>query len=94
VNGNLLRLGNLQDMGVQLVVQDAHDTIGELPESHRPEKLDHTTWKEQPQDVSPQDDMIEATVFELDILGELLHKGILHGQCPFYTGLFLAEHPI
>ena len=84
VNGNLLRLGDLQDMGVQLVGQDAHDAIGELPESHQSEKLDHAAWKEQPPDVPPQDDTIEATVFELDILGELLHKGILHGQSPFY----------
>jgi len=80
VNGNLLRLGHLQDMGVQLVGQDAHDAIGELPESHQPEKLDHAAWKEQPPDVPPQDDTIKATVFELDILGELLHKGILHGR--------------
>jgi len=70
-------------MGVQLVGQDAHDAIGELPESHRPEELDHAAWKEQPTDVPPQDDTIEATVFELDILGELLHKRILHGQRPF-----------
>jgi len=84
VNGNLLRLGNLLDMGVQLVGQDAHDAIGELPETHRPEELDHAAWKEQPPDVPSQDDTVKATVFELDILGELLHKGILHGQCPFY----------
>jgi len=51
VNGDLLRLGNLLDMGVQLVGQDAHDAIGELPESHRPEELDHAAWKEQPPDV-------------------------------------------
>jgi hypothetical protein len=70
-------------MGVQLVGQDAHDAIGELPESHQPEELDHAAWKEQPPDVPSQDDTIEATVFELDIRRELLHKGILHGQCPF-----------
>ena len=92
VNGNLLRLGDLHDMGVQLVGQDTHDAIGEFSETHRPEELDHAAWKEQPQDVSPQDDSIKATVFELDILGELLHKGIIHGQCPFYG--FFAEHPI
>ena len=84
VNGDLLRLGDLQDMGVQLVGQDAHDAIGELPESHQSEKLAHAAWKEQPPDVPPQDDTIETTVFELDIRRELLHKGILHGQCPFY----------
>ena len=59
--------GNLQDMGVQLVGQDAHDAVGKLSESHRPEELDHAAWKEQPQDVPPQDDTIKATVFELDI---------------------------
>lgn len=80
VNGNLLCLGHLQDMGVQLVGQDAHDAVGELPETHGPEKFDHAAWKEKPPDVSPQDDAIEATVFELDIRRELLHKGILHGR--------------
>jgi len=54
-------------MGVQLVGQDAHDAIFEFPESHRPFELDHAAWKEQPQDVPPQDDTIEAIVFELDI---------------------------
>jgi hypothetical protein len=93
MNGNVLRLGNLLDMGVQLVGQDAHDTVGKLSESHRPEELDHTAWKEQPPDVPPQDNTIEATVFELDILGELLHKGILHGRL-LPIGHFLAEHPI
>jgi len=93
MNGNPLRLGDLLDMGVQLVGQYAHDAIGELPESHQPEKLDHAAWKEKPPDVPPQDDTIEATVFELDILGELLHKGILHGWL-LPIGHFLAEHPI
>jgi len=93
VNGNLLRLGDLLDMGVQLIGQYAHDAIGELPESHQPEKLDHAAWKEQPPDVPPQDDTIEATVFELDIRRELLHKGILHGWL-LPIGHFLAEHPI
>ncbi|PJC73693.1 MAG: hypothetical protein CO012_08515 [Syntrophobacterales bacterium CG_4_8_14_3_um_filter_49_14] len=55
------------EMGVQLVGQDAHDAIFEFPESHRPFELDHAAWKEQPQDVPPQDDTIEAIVFELDI---------------------------
>jgi len=32
-------------------------------------------------------------VFELDILGELLHKGIVHGRL-LPIGHFLAKHPI
>jgi len=83
VNGDSLCLGHLLDMGVQLVGQYAHDAVGEFPETHRSEELDHACRKEQPQDVPPKDDTIKAVVFELDILGELLHKGILHGQDSF-----------
>jgi len=52
----------------QLVGQDAHDAVGEFPESHQPEKPDHPCRKEHIQDVASQDDTIKATVFELDIL--------------------------
>ena len=34
---------------------------------------------------------VEATVCELDILGELLHKGIFHGRL-LPIGHFLVEH--
>lgn len=93
VNGNISRLGHLQDMGVQLVGQDAHDAIGEFPETHQPEKLDHFCGKEEAQDVASEDDAIKAAVLELDIRSELLHKGICHGQYPF-SRTFFAEHPI
>jgi len=77
-------------MGVQLVGQKAHDAIGEFLEPHCPEELDHTCRKEQPPDVPSQDNAIEAVVFELDIRGKLLHKGIIHGRCPSY-GVFLCR---
>ena len=80
-------------MGVQLVGQKAHDAIGEFLEPHRPEELDHTCRKEQPPDVPSQDNAIEAIVFELDIRGELLHKGIIHGRL-LPMGFFFAEHSI
>jgi len=80
VNGNISRLDLLQDMGVQLVGQDAHDAVGEFLEPHRSEELDYACRKEQPPDVPSQNDAIEAVVFELDIRGELLHKGIIHGR--------------
>ena len=90
-----MRRGNLFDNHglMRLVGQDAHDAIGKFPETHRPEKFDHAAGKEQPPDVSPQDDTIEATVFELDIRRELLHKGIIYGRL-LPIGHFLAEHPI
>jgi hypothetical protein len=46
------------------------------------------------QNVSPQDNSIEANVFELDILGELLHERILRGRVSFLTVLFFVEKPV
>ena len=33
----------------------------------------------QPQDIAAKDDAVEAGVIELDILGELIHKRVVHG---------------
>ncbi len=50
--------------------------------------------KEHGSDVSSQNDAVKTDVFEVDISGELLHKGTLYGQGPFLfhsIGFFLAE---
>ncbi len=56
--------------------------------SHRYEKPDYAGGKEHEQDVASENDAIKTDIFEVDILGKLLHKGIPHGQGLFRV-LFL-----
>jgi hypothetical protein len=37
-----------------------------------------------------KDDAVKTDVFEVDISGELLHKGVLHGQGPFLNQFLLG----
>jgi len=65
-----------------------HNTVGKIPEAHQPEESDHASGEEHEADVSSENDAVKTDVFEVDILGKLLHKGVLHGQGPFLV-LFL-----
>ena len=45
----------------------------------------------QTQDIAAKDDAVEAGVIELDILGELIHKRVVHGYF-FFRSMVLANY--
>jgi hypothetical protein len=70
-----------------LVSQYAHDAVCELSEAHESENMNNPGGEKEQADVASEDNTIKTGVFEVDIFGKLLHKGVLHGQGPFWSTL-------
>jgi hypothetical protein len=61
-------------MAVELVGENSHHPVRKPFEPDSPEKLDNPCWKKHVDDVTSNNDPIEAEIFELDILRELIQE--------------------
>ena len=54
-------------MTVELIGEDAYDTVCELFKPQGSQQLDHSSWEEEASNIGPEDDPVKAEVTELDI---------------------------
>ena len=88
---NFLVFSNLANMRIELVGQQAHNSIGQRIETKCTEQ-GNTGGMKQAQDITPKNDPIKAGV-NLNIWDELIHKRVVYGYFLFRVN-GLGEPPL
>jgi demethoxyubiquinone hydroxylase (CLK1/Coq7/Cat5 family) len=66
-------------MGVKLICDNSHNTVGKFGKSQAPQKNDDAPDGKETPDVSSNDNAIKTGVIKFDIFGELIYKSVIHG---------------
>jgi len=74
VNINLILFGLFGDVGVKLIRENSHNSVGLSWKTHGLEKADDTGDRKEVQDVSADEDTVKTGVMEFDIFGKLIYK--------------------
>ena len=73
-NGDALFIGLFFNVCIELIGEDAHNSICEHAKPHGSEKEYYTGFEEKISNISPDNDPIEAGIIEFDIVSELLYE--------------------
>ena len=71
-DGNAMSRSFFVDVGVELIREDPHDTVGNLPKTGGSQKEHNGAYRKKGEDVSAQDDAVETRVCRVDIIAELV----------------------